>query len=795
MKKYCYFFILAFLMPILGKAQFIQNDSTTIYEDGDILEEQDDIALRECYSVLWNLNDFHGNINQNCPPKYFSAVVTRDQESLACKAITIPISGYPKVRLYFAGILADELNYNPSGQYALSGDYADFNLDMFFAPADYPFRVEVIDYFGNIYFTETRDITLQPTGATFSVEEAVGIVTVANVCELESAEIVVCQDDDITETITIKKTSTSLSQTSINVGFNVKVGGEVAKIFNISAALNASQTYTMTNTAVIQLQTTLPLPPPEDEICVYPGLTVKGREYELNTYEFDCAKAQYELIHSEPSKIEIFSVKPKICETPWRDECVNPNPIINTDPNDDDGGGNLVAGNGTCTGNIYVTLDQTLPPDEIFTFFWEGPNGFVSFDQNLINVPFGTYYLSIHDGCGNFEEYEVFLCDATVYGDWTYSDISGPFCRTRSCGGGDSDCDLFTDTECVYPEYTDWEFQYLNDLDQRCRRFVILNGEVTNFIDEKAPMYTDEYDANDNECIRYYFCEDDAGNVVDDYTRTDEPSDYGDWDYDGDVCYREVICFGEQNSAFDYNEAEPQINWFEYDDGIEECIGYLYCDEDDDIYSPADSEDMVEGDAYIEWTDVDIIKDRCIGTVYCGDEEQELDEETYMPSDIVEVEYDEDDILCIIHYECDNEEFTEEYPIDTDYSHTAGGIEYCYIICKGIQATDDPVVCPDGFTNPDDDSSYSIAKNNNGSTGGIEVYPNPFNTQVHLTNLPDELLSVAIYNSTGTRLEQIQLEGENHSLISTENLISGIYFIIISDLEGTVIKKEKLLKL
>ena len=75
------------------------------------------------------------------------------------------------------------------------------------------------------------------------------------------------------------------------------------------------------------------------------------------------------------------------------------------------------------------------------------------------------------------------------------------------------------------------------------------------------------------------------------------------------------------------------------------------------------------------------------------------------------------------------------------------------------------------------------------------MYPNPFNTQVHLTNLPDELLSVAIYNSTGTRLEQIQLEGENHSLISTENLISGIYFIIISDLEGTVIKKEKLLKL
>ena len=64
---------------------------------------------------------------------------------------------------------------------------------------------------------------------------------------------------------------------------------------------------------------------------------------------------------------------------------------------------------GTSTGAINVGVVGGTP---IYTFAWTGPNAFRSTNQNLVNVPAGTYNLIVTDNLGCTKPFSVTLTQA-----------------------------------------------------------------------------------------------------------------------------------------------------------------------------------------------------------------------------------------------------------------------------------------------------------------------------------------------------------------------------------------------
>ena len=66
------------------------------------------------------------------------------------------------------------------------------------------------------------------------------------------------------------------------------------------------------------------------------------------------------------------------------------------------------------------------------------------------------------------------------------------------------------------------------------------------------------------------------------------------------------------------------------------------------------------------------------------------------------------------------------------------------------------------------------------SIDGVVLYPNPFTNEIHIGN-PSAVRSVVITTATGQNVETVTFDGKT---ISTKGLASGIYFVILENLNG-----------
>jgi len=73
------------------------------------------------------------------------------------------------------------------------------------------------------------------------------------------------------------------------------------------------------------------------------------------------------------------------------------------------------------------------------------------------------------------------------------------------------------------------------------------------------------------------------------------------------------------------------------------------------------------------------------------------------------------------------------------------------------------------------------------SSQNIKLYPNPATNGIFYLNLPDETtlpVTMRVFNATGQKVLQKELYDLNNT-IQTENLKTGIYFIMVNTKEGT----------
>lgn len=87
--------------------------------------------------------------------------------------------------------------------------------------------------------------------------------------------------------------------------------------------------------------------------------------------------------------------------------------------------------------------------------------------------------------------------------------------------------------------------------------------------------------------------------------------------------------------------------------------------------------------------------------------------------------------------------------------------------------------------------SISIGINENAlASADISIYPNPFQSQVTINSTGITLKTIELRDVLGHILKQVTVTGTEEKLIlSTADLASGIYFIRLNTVEGTVTKK------
>ena len=85
----------------------------------------------------------------------------------------------------------------------------------------------------------------------------------------------------------------------------------------------------------------------------------------------------------------------------------------------------------------------------------------------------------------------------------------------------------------------------------------------------------------------------------------------------------------------------------------------------------------------------------------------------------------------------------------------------------------------------------SVAEINTGND--IVVYPNPVYDEVTITNPDNQPLSVTIFDLSGKPVLKKNISG--NIIMDMQNQATGIYFVIITNEQGMIVKKEKLLKL
>ncbi len=99
------------------------------------------------------------------------------------------------------------------------------------------------------------------------------------------------------------------------------------------------------------------------------------------------------------------------------------------------------------------------------------------------------------------------------------------------------------------------------------------------------------------------------------------------------------------------------------------------------------------------------------------------------------------------------------------------------------------VTAEDGVTTNNYVVDLSVTGINNYSSDAVKMYPNPTSGMVFMSGLTTGTI-LHVYNSVGVKVLDKEVRGVSQEL-SLEKYSSGLYFIIITDKDNSVVGKYK----
>ena len=493
------------------------------------------------------------------------------------------------------------------------------------------------------------------------------------------------------------------------------------------------------------------------------------REIANNKYRAGSCEEEDLLLVSEVLGEMVWSVDLEYCEilscTDERPEIIFEKFLASTRSQED------------CVGNIEATIPEVY--DGLMMFEWTGPNDFHSNNQNLENVPFGEYFLTVSDDCCNEYEYSYFLCDDVVRGEWIFDMDGFNYCRSLRCMS--EGCDVEIGEECVVPDDVQTTVENENCIERHYYKSELL-GEYTTSMEVRY-----EYDDFLEKCKKIVYCNDEIFNE-----ETENPM-FGDWIYNEFVgdCTRSILCFDQPGLVND-EAVVAQIDEF-YNEVFEQCELHVTCDNEEVLneITFADYSNWRIND-FNNFCEADVA---CNGSEIFGIVHSELPSSTYEWNHNLSNPFGEEcyrDVIC-------NGELVVQYapaiitskPCYCDPMDVEGGvIPYEVIICPDDTVFEEE--CP-----PYDNCLGTFKEDNETEVRelslDIGVYPNPANDLLFINGVQyNSAFNYKIFSIDGRMLLNDKI---TNSSIDISSLNSGVLYIEIYNNRNKKIFNQKIIRI
>jgi hypothetical protein len=772
-----------FLCPMIS---FGQVDPTNLEPSGPELQQP-------CYKVEWDLGS-DNYLNKDCPTGSYTVKISErpgcnSGESIFCDR---------KVQLFFKKQKIATIS-NPDFPITISKDFADLDLSQINTPEDVAFQVKIIlscnfddpphpnGFFETEIFSEEQIVQVRSIGQQYKISKFTNEISVNGIfCNwVDVDEIRMCCNTNnsfsMNYNYSISESSVLENVLELKIGFSGK-----KDVSGITVQGSATEKYTVKNSTLTSEKNVFNQSfslKAEDGVCKTPGFNINENIWVEETYEIiDCADTPNKLISSEEYKVPVNIEMVECIKSP-RGGCPDAEIIIDSGSN----GNNLMI---ACSGYIHATVSPA-SLENLF-FVWEGPDGFISYDQSLEDVPFGQYKLTVSDECCNKYQETVYLCNGTEAGPWIKNKETGQYCREVKCFADDpgiigNACDDVLYTECVDPEYgEDWNY---NEALQKCEKEVYINEEIIDYL-IKDPVIIDSYE--DGLCIRSYFCESPNTNSAL-YEEQELPEFDDEIIFENETCYREVICFGENvEDVLDEEEAELG-NDVQFDEWEQVCFREYIC------FGEVVEEERFEFEPEINW-EFNILDFECeADEVECDGTEISISKITKDPEGIDWI-FNTSDLVCDGEVYCDFGELCCEISIIPEWESEGEdpkcptGTSIWYPICKDEKM--DFYLC--SINKPGlmiaDDRSFKF-EGEPVDFPKFKSYPHPFSDVLKVEYSSDEETDaiLSLVNTSGMVVDRQEIRlNKGFNLIKLtqfNDAVSGVFMLKLEKPTGALLAK------
>lgn len=429
---------------------------------------------------------------------------------------------------------------------------------------------------------------------------------------------------------------------------------------------------------------------------------------------------------------------------------------------------------------------------------WLNGSTVVGVGLTIDNLPPGKYTVRVKNECCETKEVEFYNCETPSYDVWIFSNNEqNEWCRTVSCDGGPQreDCSF---EECVIADEV--QFVYENGV---CKEKHFYKAELLGVASSSDPITEIKYDKITKICSQLILCN---GTVA---SETNQPAIFGNWTFNQPLnrCERVIFCFNEVvNGELDTDAPEtvfnrlsnlcepicdniPQAPYFPINPGFWSWTQASGCQKTVTC-NVFESPFVVAGQAsYPSWTYNQQLE-KCESPVSCD----------FIPvpgatSSINANSYGEWKTATFPGSTCYRVAFCGENNVPTNYdigvpTYLSAPNEPCpdwpflghkiYLVCDGV-------VTPHYQCSGGEPNSRSNEKNE------FIVYPNPFTNKIHILGLDNQYYSYSIFDASNRIISKGQLDKDN--IISTDNIVNGIYFIKIFDENLNEIGTNKIVKM
>lgn len=599
-------------------------------------------------------------------------------------------------------------------------------------------------------------------------------------CQQNKFLTVCCDDPTVTLSTDIQMELSSSQSNTLNLTFgDFSIGGESIEVdfpTTYSSTTNLTSSWSNGTSILRQLSIT-----PEPGVCKSAALNINFLTEYTDYYSVGGCEEEVMPYISQVTGEVLFNVTFHECILTV---CPQERPaiVLSKKP--------VMSGiKSMCVGSIIADIPSDYEGE--IEFSWTGPYGFISTNQNLNDVPYGAYMLTVIDDCCNAYEYNYYLCDDIDYGLWQKQEDDLIFCRVLQCNAGE--CEVEDSQECVEPDEVVESFE-----NGSCIENYYYNGEFLGQVSSIAEVKI-EYNESSKQCIKIAKCNTDEL-IIEQGSPT-----YGLWsfDYALEQCHRVIYCFGEEVQTIEDTKVPDIEESFDLITGL--CNRTAYCATGVPIVVPPKSPlfsnpwqwsefqgctksvqcsnesgiETINGDEdFTNWT-FNSNTDMCESDVTC--ENTWLPGETHseFPSSIGTWNWSSDKPLQVQCYRtilCGGSTFVEDTTQPT-YQTTGtpcgdGLFEY-YIICGGVNTfeTGCGSVKSDTDTNEIRSSNLSIQKHT------VQIFPNPFIDVIYINGLYDKEKYMSEIRSVSG---QIVHKGKVlNNAVETASIPSGIYVLIL----------------